>query len=319
MSFEDDWIEGLARRFGKTVRGLRTGIGSDCAVLEDPPAPALVSTDTQVEGVHFDLRYMDWVDAGYRAVACALSDLAAGGVDPAYPLLVFLSVSIRSSMSSADREALADGLVEGVRAHGATLAGGDTVATSGPATITATVIGYAPRPLTRAGARAGEGVYVAGALGGAAAALRLLKSNAAQDNDKTLLAAYRRPVAMLNVGHRLAHGGATACADISDGLLRDASRIARQSGVTIGIDLERLPTHPALKTDPRFGVEERVRLAATFGDDYALVFTAPIAAETELAEAFFCVRVGACREGEPGIDATWRDSPYRPASDGYEH
>ncbi|MCL4234758.1 MAG: thiamine-phosphate kinase, partial [Deltaproteobacteria bacterium] len=275
MGFEAEWIERLAERFGRTGRGLAMGIGSDCAVLAQPLAATLVSTDTQVEGVHFDTAFMTFADVGYRAVACALSDLAAGGCDADLPFLVFLSAAFPNRLSGADREHIADGIGDALREHDATLAGGDTVLTPGPVTLTATVIGQARRPLHRGGARPGDAVLVIGDLGGAGGALHLLHTQQATELDDDLLAAYRRPSALVRFGGLLASTGATACADVSDGLMLDASRIGERSGVAIELDLDRLPIHSALASHAAFDDERRVNLAATFGDDYALVATVP--------------------------------------------
>ncbi len=325
MGFEAEWIERLVERFGRTGRGLAMGIGSDCAVLAQPLAATLVSTDTQVEGVHFDTSFMTFADVGYRVVTCALSDLAAGGCDADLPFLVFLSAAFPNRLTSADREHLADGIGDALREYDATLAGGDTVLTPGPVTITATVIGQARRPLARGGARPGDQVMVIGDLGGAGAALHLLHTQRAGEGDDDLLAAYRRPRALLRVGGLVASAGATACADVSDGLMLDVSRIGARSGVAIELDLDRLPIHPKLAAHDAFDDERRVNLAATFGDDYALVATAPAsrvaAIERAVARAAArCTTIGGCVAGQAGeVRAMWRGAAYRPERPGYEH
>ncbi len=325
MGFETEWIERLIERFGRTGRGLAMGIGSDCAVLAQPLAATLVSTDTQVEGVHFDTAFMTFADVGYRVVTAALSDLAAGGCDADLPFLVFLSTAFPNRLTGADREQIADGIGDALREHDATLAGGDTVLTPGPVTITATVIGQARRPLHRGGARPGDTVLIVGELGGAGGALHLLHTQQAGEDDDELLSAYRRPRALLRVGGPLASAGASACADVSDGLMLDAARIGERSGVAIDLDLDRLPIHPALAAHGAFDDERRVNLAATFGDDYALVATAPAgrigAIERAVARAGArCTIVGRCAEGAAGeVRATWRGAAYRPEKPGYEH
>ncbi|MCC6156445.1 MAG: thiamine-phosphate kinase [Deltaproteobacteria bacterium] len=325
MGFETEWIERLIQMFGRTGRGLAMGIGSDCAVLAQPLAATLVSTDTQVEGVHFDTAFMTFADVGYRAVTCALSDLAAGGCDADLPFLVFLSAAFPNRLSGADREQIAEGIGDALREHDATLAGGDTVLTPGPVTITATVIGQARRPLHRGGARPGDAVLVVGHLGGAGGALHLFHTQQATEHDDDLLAAYRRPRALLRIGGVLASVGASACADVSDGLMLDVSRIGERSGVALELDLDRLPIHPALVAHAAFDDERRMNLAATFGDDYALVATSPAgrveAIERAVARAgTLCTTVGRCAEGAAGeVRATWRKEPYRPERPGYEH
>ncbi|MCZ7586343.1 MAG: thiamine-phosphate kinase [Deltaproteobacteria bacterium] len=325
MTRERWWIDLLAQRFGREGPGIEVGIGSDCAILATAPGKTVVSTDALVEGIHFDLRMMDLADAGFRAAATSLSDLAAAGVDPKRPILAFLSVALSDELREVELEGLADGFEQAFRAFGVRLAGGDTVSTFGPLTLCLTVIGYADRPMTRVGARGGHRVFVAGTLGGAGAGLALLKSGDAADHDRDLVDAYRRPKPLIAVGAALADLGASACADISDGLLADAGHIAEESGVAMELDLDALPLHPALAGHHGFSDDDRVRLAATHGDDYALVFTVPSEQEAEIESAAHlhgwpCVRIGVCTAGPPGkVMATLRRRPYEPEQRGYEH
>ncbi|MCB9479843.1 MAG: thiamine-phosphate kinase [Deltaproteobacteria bacterium] len=322
---EFDWIAALAERFGRTGPGVTVGIGSDCAVLAPAPATPIVTIDTMVQSVHFDLDYMTWADAGYRAVTTALSDLAAGGADPDLPIVAFLSAAIPATVRDEDLAEMRDGMAEAFEKYGVTLGGGDTVAIPGPMVLTCTFIGHAPKPMTRDGAKVGDAVMVAGHLGAAGAAVHLLRNQQARMDDDALLAAYRRPEALIGLGRALADLGATACADVSDGLLADAAHIAEQSGLALHLSLDAIPTHPALAAHPAFDDEERLRLSATAGDDYALVFTVPrdLVGNTVALAARFrvpCVHFGECVEGRPGaIESTWRGEAYTPEKLGYEH
>ncbi|MBZ0273057.1 thiamine-phosphate kinase [bacterium] len=374
MSRESDFIAELVRRFGTDARGssLVTGIGSDCAVLAPVKgALPIVTTDTAVDGVHFDLSFMTRADAAYRAIACALSDLAAGGVDPAHAPLVLLSVILPREIDGAGMGELLDGFAGALADAGAVLAGGDTVIASTLA-ISVTAIGFAPRPMTRIGARIGDAVCVAGYVGGAMEALRILREGgspgsagvppasdagnaapgtAAPGNAefqlglgtaapgsaelqlRHLLAYYLRPRPLLALGHRLAAAGATACADISDGLLLDAQRIAEQSGVAMRIALDAIPLAPELFHEDESGRATARRSrdrdafirAATGGDDYALVFTvAPenvAAAKQAAREAGVPIaRVGEVTDGGARrVIATWDGEAMEIEKRGFEH
>lgn len=299
-------------------------MGSDCAVLTVPAATQLVSIDTHVQGVHFDPDFLSWREIGYRSMATSLSDLAAGGADPGAPIIAFLSLAFPDAVADAELRGLEDGLADAFDEFHVSLAGGDTVSTPGPLVLTVALIGQTQTPLTRKGARPGHRVMVAGRLGGAGAALSLLRLNRPA-KDEALLAAYRRPKPLLDFGFFLARSGVGACADISDGLLADAGHIAGQSGVAMDLDLDRLPLQQELENHPLFNDEERVRLGATHGDDYALVFTvSPSRVEGIVREAkkigLSLTELGVCTEGPAGeIRATWRNRRYRPERLGYEH
>ncbi len=301
------------------------GIGSDCAILLPPVAAQIVSVDTLVEGVHFDTRYMTWEDAGYRAVTTCLSDLAAGGADSELPVIAFASLAIGSGLDEENLLYLEDGIAQACDEYHVTLAGGDTVVSSGPTTLTFTVIGQTPRPMTRAGAKAGHIVMAAGYFGGAGAALELLKNGRVIEIDALLLEAYRRPKPLLKLGGLLTRFSASACADVSDGLLADAGHIAEQSGLGMRLDLDALAVHPVLASHRNFSDREKMELAASFGDDYALVFTCPPAMEKEMLESAKslgapCAKIGRCVKAPSGsIEPFWRGKPFAPARRGYEH
>ncbi len=325
MGREFEVIARLARRFGRSGPGVEHGIGSDCAILSAPSAPQIISIDTLIEGVHFDTRFMTFEDAGYRAVTTCLSDLAAGGADPSLPLIALAALTIRRDMDDSSLRALENGVAQAFDEFKVTLAGGDTVVAPGPLALTFTVIGYAPKPLTRSGAKPGHSVMVAGYLGGAGAALRLLQKCRAANNNEGLFRAYRRPRPLLELGFRLAEIGASACADVSDGLLADAGRIAEQSGLGMTLDLNTIPMHPDLTGHPDFSDDKCMELAATFGDDYALVFAcAPDREKAMLDSAkkqgLPCAKIGECTKDPAGcVNALWRGKPFNPAHKGYEH
>src|SRR5687767_15321021 len=190
------------------------GIGDDAAVVE--PARNLLevlTTDCQVEGVHFDRTFVGAADIGHKALAVNLSDLAAMG---AAPRVALLSLVLPPSLPVASVEALADGMIAlAVRAR-ISIVGGNIARSPGPLMVDVTVTGsvHSRRVLTRGGARAGDDLYVTGSLGGAAAGLRMLR----QDATSVGLAVdrYRRPEPRTRFGLMLGRNrAARACVDLS--------------------------------------------------------------------------------------------------------
>jgi thiamine-monophosphate kinase len=271
---EFDAVRDMLRRWGSAARG----VGDDCAVLDVPAGERLcASTDASVEGVHFRADWLSPREIGWRATAAALSDLAAAG---AAPLGVLLAVSVPERWRPLLGE-LAEGVGEAARAAGAPIVGGDTTGAAADAlSITVTVLGAAPRPLGRAGARAGDRVCVTGALGGPGAALRALERGERPTPEHR--ARFARPEPRLAVGRWLAERGARAAVDVSDGLLADLAHLAAASGARIRVELERVPRAPGV--DPAD--------AARSGEEYELAVAVPDHFD-----------VGAC-ERETGVPLT---------------
>lgn len=248
------------------------GIGDDAAVLDLPPGQqAVVCTDTLVEGVHF-FPHTPAASLGYKALAVNLSDLAAMGARPAW---FFTSLTLpRANPGWVDE--FAAGLASLAKDSGAVLAGGDT--TRGPLNICITAVGLVPPglALTRSGAEAGDLVVVSGAPGAAANALSALE--AGEHPDPEGLEALNRPVPRLELG-RAIRGLATACIDLSDGLLADLGHILENSGVGARLYPDRLPLTPGLRAVPE---ADRRALQLSGGDDYELCFTLPRESKSRL-------------------------------------
>jgi thiamine-monophosphate kinase len=302
---EFDLIELIRQRTAQHRDDVRLGIGDDAAVVAVPAGKELaIAIDTLVEGVHFPVGTAPF-DIGWKALAVNLSDLAAMGATPAWALLAL-------TLPAADRgyiEAMADGFAQLASPHRLALIGGDT--TSGPLSVTVAVHGFvAPgQALTRSGASVGDAVMVTGTLGDAAAGLRCLDRHnvradallgSAPGMREILLERLNRPTPRLAVGSAL-RGIATACIDVSDGLLADLGHICERSGVGAEIEAAMLPRSSALLT--LFGEEEALECALSGGDDYELCFTVPAGRASEVAADLsragcIATRIGRIVEGQ---------------------
>jgi thiamine-monophosphate kinase len=263
---EFELIERIRRR--ASARGdVVLGIGDDAALLAPPPGMLLaVATDTLNADVHFPGETAA-ADIGWKSLAVNLSDLAAMGAHPAWATL---SLSLPHA-DAAWVDAFLDGFLELAARHDLALVGGDT--TRGPLSVCVTIHGFAApdAALRRAGARAGDDVWVTGSLGDAAAALVQWRAGGAADPG--LRARLDRPEPRVAAGAGLAAGIASAAIDVSDGLLADLGHVCIASAVGAEIELAALPASAALAS--RFGAEARRALQASGGDDYELCFTAP--------------------------------------------
>jgi thiamine-monophosphate kinase len=241
-------------------------LDDDCAVLEIGGEALVLTHDAMVEGVHF-LPGQDPADIAWKLVATNISDLAAKGAAP-------LGVLLGYQLGAGDAR-FVDGLRAALAHYGVPLLGGDTVGGQGPQHLGLPASGRPPhrRVPPRAGARAGDRVWLTGALGGAMIGLEALREGS---GDST---AYRRPQARLAEGIALAPQ-VTAMMDVSDGLLLDALRMARASGACLSLDTA---------APPLACPEERRAEALRWGDDYALLYTLPPAATPPATVVATCV------------------------------
>lgn len=314
----------LARIFPLLPTGEDTllGPGDDAAVVAAPDGRFVVSTDVLVEGRHFRLDWSDGRAVGRRAAAQNLADIAAMG---ARPTALVVSLVLPGTLPVTWVEDLARGLAELAGPVGAGVVGGDL--SGGEHVVVAVTVhgdlGGRP-PVLRSGARPGDAVALAGTVGRSAAGWALMASGAgdaaagtpdgAGATDAALVEVFRSPRPPLAAGPVAAEAGATAMLDVSDGLLRDAGRIARASGVVL--DLGR--PQDVLADDLAAVADTARRLAAdplrwvlTGGEDHGLLATFP----GEVPDGFRVI--GRVRAGEPGVLVDGTD-PGR-LSPGWDH
>lgn len=296
--------EALLRRIVPVLpRGRLTLIaaGDDAAVVNAPDGRVVVTTDVLVENRHFRREWSSGLDVGRRAAVQNLADVAAMG---ARPTSLVVALVMPGDLPVEWAVGVAEGLAAECAPIGVGVVGGDL---SGGPLVVVSVTAHGDlegrSPVRRSGARPGDVVAHAGVRGWSAAGLDLLLAGQG-DLDEELVAAYLRPTSPLDAGPAAARAGATAMIDVSDGLLRDAGRVGRASGVVIDLD----------RAEDAFADElERLTAASTAlgrpartwvlggGEDHGLLATFP--AGTALPEPFRAVgHVRAVPHGgRPGV------------------
>lgn len=276
------WI----RRRAPSGRGVRTGIGDDCAVLGPARDPLCLTTDVIVGGVDFTPDASP-SSVGRKAVNVNLSDLAAAG---ARPLACLATLGLPPGLGAAWARGALRGVLAACRAAGASLVGGDLSATSGPAFVSVTALGTARKPVLRSGAREGDAIGVTGPCGG------------------SILGRHLRFTPRIALGLRLAPV-ASAMIDISDGLAADLGHLLDASGAGARLESAAIPVHrDALRLARKSG-RPALEHALRDGEDFELLFTCSPSRFPRWAR-----RIGTVTRGK----ALTMDGRALPR-DGYEH
>ena len=309
----------IRRYFTRPTPHAVLGVGDDCALLQTAPGMQLaISTDMLVQGRHF-FPDVDPLLLGHKCLAVNLSDLAACGARP----LAFTLALALPQIDEPWLAAFSQGMLSLADAHGCELIGGDT--TRGPLNICITVFGEVPQAtsakpyptqaLLRSGAQIGDDVYVSGNLGDAALALRALLGQVVLPQDLLDLARARleQPSPRVALGLAL-RGLASACADVSDGLIGDLGHILERSNCGARLDVDRvlgtMATRQAFaggadQFDATVGLSLVQQCALAGGDDYELVFTASPAYRTAIAHVEKALQLPLTRiatiEAAPGL------------------
>jgi thiamine-monophosphate kinase len=272
---ERELIEQIQRLVGTDSGELLQGIGDDCAVISKTADTAwLLTMDTLLEGVHFELDLHPPEQLAEKSVAVNVSDIAAMG---GKPLFVLLSLGLPRGFDETWFGRFSSGLARALEDYGCLLIGGDTVASPGPVALTLTVVGEAQvsNILYRSKAGIGDSIWVSGPLGLSAAGFELLHMERVMPELQPLIDAHLRPCARVDLGIKLAESGLVhAMMDVSDGLATDLAHLARASGVGARIFADHLVPHPVLNQAAKMLEKDPLQWMLQGGEDYELLFTA---------------------------------------------
>jgi len=299
------------------------GPGDDAAVVEpERGSLEVLTTDIQVEDVHFDRRFVAPDAIGHRSLAVNLSDLAAMG---ARPRAALLSLVLPDALDVAVVDGLLDGMLALAEVHRVAVIGGNVSRSPGPLMVDVTATGSVRRRriLTRAGARPGDGVYVTGTLGDALVGLRSLQRGGSQrlaEQERR----YLRPDPRVRTGFQLAaNRAASACMDLSDGLADAVRQIAEASHVGMKLEASALPIADAVRRWHEDEGHDAVACALRGGEDYELLFTVRQAHQGRLravrraAGTVPMTRIGVVTRGpQISIEVAGEE---RPLPEGFQH
>jgi thiamine-monophosphate kinase len=261
----------------------------------------VLSSDASVEEIHFRRAWTTWEIVGYRAVAVALSDLAAMA---SRPLGVLVSLVLPPELGEPVAAAIGRGIGDCLRDHGGYLLGGDVGASPGPVMVDVTAVGQAAAPVPRSGARPGDELWVTGHLGGAAAAVADLQRGLEPPPDARRR--FERPTPRLKEASWLVERTSLhALIDLSDGLARDLRHLATVSGVGAEIELAAIPTIPSLQSFE--GSDAALHLKVAGGEDYELLMAVESGGLAALAAPFAAAfgvpltKIGSVVEAAQGV------------------
>ena len=316
---EREVIQRYFRECGAIRNDVPVSVGDDAALINMPPTMQLVAkTDTLVSGVHF-LPDFPAESIGHRALAVNLSDVAAMGATPAWALL---SLTLHKP-EPAWLQGFADGFGTLARKHNVALVGGDT--TSGPLCITVQLLGYAPYPpaMLRSGGKPGDVLFVSGTTGDSAAGLQIEQgkiTNATPAATYYLRQRFMFPTPRVELGQKL-RDHASACIDVSDGLLGDVGKLVEASGCGAVVNYDQLPVSTHLQSTT--GDKRARELSLTGGEDYELCFTVPVEnvarMTRELPPAQWAYRPIGVLRAEPGVAVMSNGTVMDFSHSGWDH
>lgn len=313
---EFDLIRKLVGSPGPLQAGVRLGPGDDCAVLE---GGLVVSVDLSVEDVHFRREWITLEEAGYRAAAGALSDLAAMAAEP---LGILLSMALAPEEAEEAARALQAGAAAACAREGIQILGGDLSRSPGPAVLDVVALGRSVSPLLRSGGLPGDELWVTGWLGGSGAAVHLWTRG--EEPSPLLREAFSEPHPRIREMRWLSErADLHAGIDLSDGLAGDAGHLAAASEMAVVLEAEALPLHPAL-IQAVADSGARLQFALRGGEDYEVCFSVSPGVLDHHVSSFreeFGIpisRIGRIQEGA-GVKLLGADGTQTPLDGGFSH
>ncbi len=302
---------------------LRLTIGDDAAAWETRQRVVVLTTDTMVEGVHFDLRYTGWRALGWKSIATNQSDVAAMGCAPSYAVV---TLGLRGDLPVDGLLEMYRGMMDACREHGGAVVGGDIVR-SPVFFLTVALEGVSMLPgadaplLRRDTAEVGDKIAVTGTLGCSGGGLRMLLDGLMFDDETAnhLRHAHNRPTPRVREGVELVRLGVRTAMDVSDGLVDDLGKLSKASGVSAVIHADSVPVDDFLK---RAYPDGWLDLALGGGEDYELLFTAPSEVMERVGSALDTpvTVIGEIREGPSHVSVLSRDgSVMEVSSGGWDH
>jgi thiamine-monophosphate kinase len=311
VSTEHQRIARIRALFARSSPSISLGIGDDCAVLAASTRARVWTVDAAIENVHFARGWMHDEEIGFRALMAAASDIAAMGAEATG---ILCALALPATFRDDELDALLAGYAQAADALACPVVGGNLTRAS-ELSITTSVLGdVGATPLTRAGARPGDGIFVSGPLGGAALGLHALRHGHTRDGAYgECIARFLRPRARLDLSARLA-ACASAAIDISDGLAQDLAHLCMASGVGARVAVSALPRPARFAELAQELGRDGDELALAGGEDYELLFTGQVAqVAPELG-----VQIGSVTQTDT-IELVGRDGQTVPLPHGFDH
>lgn len=314
-------LKEIKTRFSCRAKDIIAGIGDDAAVIVPPEQSLLLTTDMMAEGIHFNLGFVTPYQVAFKLVTSNVSDIYAMGGTPRF---ILLNMAMEKDTGEEFIASFFKGLKKAMDLYSLKLIGGDLSSSKSGHVVSATLTGYVNKAVMRSGARPGDRIYVTGSLGDSACGLELLKAINRQvcleEEEKTNRPLNWQVMKPLLWRHLLPEardpkkirGLATSMIDISDGLFIDLLRLCDESRTGARVYLDRIPLSPGIKKASAFLGIDPYRLAASGGEDYELLFTAPKNTKPK------AICIGEITETKRAlVDADNNERPLLP--EGYQH